>query len=83
MFGFILWIVVGGVSGYVAERLMGEDHSLVMNIGLGIAGAFLMNLMLALVLGLTGGNIIAQLISGIAGACVLILGYREFKKRQV
>lgn len=80
--GFILWIVVGGVAGYIAERLMGEDHNLMVNVGLGIAGAFLVNILLAVVLGLTGGNLVAQLLSGVVGACSLIWGYREYKKRQ-
>ena len=78
----ILWILVGGVAGYIAERLMGEDHSLVVNVALGIAGAFVMNIILAFVLGLTGGNLIAQLISGVAGACILIWVYRRYQKSQ-
>lgn len=82
LFGLILWVVVGGVSGYIAEKLMGEDHTLVVNVALGIAGAFIINILLAVVLGLTGGNLIAQLISGVVGACVLIWGYREYKKRR-
>jgi uncharacterized membrane protein YeaQ/YmgE (transglycosylase-associated protein family) len=82
MWEFLMWIVVGGAAGYIAERLMGEDHNLVVNVALGVAGAFLINILLATILGLTGGNVIAQLLSGIAGACALIWIHREYKKRQ-
>lgn len=80
--GFILWIIVGGVAGYIAERLMGEDHSLLVNVGLGIAGAFVFNIVLSALLWLPGGGLITQLVTGVVGACLLILGYREYKKRQ-
>jgi len=82
MFGFILWIIVGGIAGFIAERLMDEDHSLVMNVALGIAGAFVFNIFLSALLWLPGGALIAQLVTGVVGACVLIWGYREYKKRQ-
>jgi uncharacterized membrane protein YeaQ/YmgE (transglycosylase-associated protein family) len=81
MFGFILWIIVGGIAGYVAERVMKEDHSLVVNVGLGIAGAFLVNVIIQAVLWLPGGQLLAQLVAGVIGACLLIWGYREYKKR--
>jgi uncharacterized membrane protein YeaQ/YmgE (transglycosylase-associated protein family) len=80
-FGFILWIIVGGISGYIAELLMGEDHSLMVNVGLGIAGAFLINVIISVVLWLPFGSLIGQLVMGVAGACLLILAYREYKKR--
>ena len=82
MWGFLLWIVVGGVAGYIAERLMGEEHNLVVNVLLGIAGAFIINIVLSAVLWLPGGAMIAQLVTGVIGACLLIWGYREYQRRQ-
>lgn len=83
MIGLILWIIVGGVAGYVAERLMGANHNLLTNIGLGIGGSFVANIVLSL-LGYGGdGNLLGQLITGIIGACVLIWGYREYRRRQI
>lgn len=79
-FGLIMWIVVGGVAGFIAERILGEDHSILINVGLGIAGSILINLILWL-LGYTGGNILGQLVTGVLGAIVLVLGYREYKRR--
>lgn len=82
MWGFILALIIGGVAGYIAEKLMKAEHSLVINVVLGVAGAFIVNLILSLFLGLSGGNIFFQLIAGIVGACALIWGYRQYKLRQ-
>ncbi|MCB1516040.1 MAG: GlsB/YeaQ/YmgE family stress response membrane protein [Hyphomicrobiaceae bacterium] len=80
MFGFILWIVVGGVAGFIAERLLGEDHTIVMNVALGIGGSVVVNVVLWL-LGYSGGNLLGQLVTGVVGAIALVLGYREYKRR--
>jgi len=82
MIGFVLWLVVGGIAGYIAERLMKEDHPLHINIVLGVAGSVLGNSVLLFVLGLSGGNYIAQLLTGVVGACALIWGWREIEKRR-
>ena len=82
MWGLIIAIVIGGIAGYVAERIMNANHPLWLNIVLGIVGAFVFNLIL-MVLGFGGAsNIIGQLIAGIVGACLLIWGYREYEKRK-
>lgn len=82
MIGFILWIIVGGVAGYVAERVMKEDHPIYINVALGIAGSFVGNLLFSVVLGLSGGNLIAQFLFGVVGACALIWGYRQYEIRK-
>lgn len=80
MFGFLIWIIVGGVAGYIAERVLKEDHSLLLNVGLGVAGSFAINIVLW-VLGYSGGNILGQLVTGVIGAIALVLGYREYKRQ--
>lgn len=80
--GFILWLIAGSVAGFVAARVMNEENSVVVTVGLGIAGSVLVNIILSVFLGLGGGNLLAQFLGGIAGACILIWGYREYKKRQ-
>lgn len=81
MFGFILALIVGGVAGVIAARLMNSDFGMVTNVVLGIAGAFLFNVIVGLVFGLFGGNILWNLLAGILGACALIWGYRQYKSR--
>ncbi len=82
MFGFIFAIIIGGVAGTIAARLMKADNSLILNIILGVVGAFLLNLLLGLIFGLWGGNILWQLLAGIIGASALIWGYREYQNRK-
>jgi uncharacterized membrane protein YeaQ/YmgE (transglycosylase-associated protein family) len=36
--GFIAWIVVGAIAGYIASRVMNAKEGLLMMIGLGIVG---------------------------------------------
>ena len=82
MLGFIIAIIIGGVAGYIAERIMKVDHPIWLNVILGMAGAFLFNIIAWLLLGIAGGNILWQLVAGIIGACALIWGYREYEKRR-
>ncbi|GAB5536121.1 MAG: GlsB/YeaQ/YmgE family stress response membrane protein [Rubricoccaceae bacterium] len=37
--GWISWIIVGAVAGFLAEQIMKADMGLLMNLGLGIVGA--------------------------------------------
>lgn len=82
MLGLIISIIIGGVAGYIAERIMKADHPIWLNVVLGIAGAFLFNIILW-VLGFGGAsNILGQLIAGVVGACLLIWAYRQYELRQ-
>jgi uncharacterized membrane protein YeaQ/YmgE (transglycosylase-associated protein family) len=36
--GFIAWIVVGAIAGFIASRLMNAKEGLLMMVGLGIVG---------------------------------------------
>jgi uncharacterized membrane protein YeaQ/YmgE (transglycosylase-associated protein family) len=80
--GFILWLVVGGIAGYIAERLMKENHPIYINIALGIAGSAIINIVVMVVQTLPGGHLAAQLVTGVIGACALIFAYREYDKRR-
>lgn len=71
-FGWILSIILGGIAGWIAEKLMGSDHSLVMNIILGIVGALLGNWLFRLLIDTTAGGAIGQLVVAVIGACILI-----------
>ena len=41
MVNFIVWIIVGAIIGWVASQLMGHREGLLMNIVVGIVGAFI------------------------------------------
>jgi uncharacterized membrane protein YeaQ/YmgE (transglycosylase-associated protein family) len=78
---WIMWIVIGGLAGWIAEKLMKFDTGLIMNIVLGIVGAVVGNLLLGLV-GIGMGGLIWQLIVAVIGACILIFIYRMVKQKQ-
>lgn len=81
MIGFILALIIGGVAGFIASRLMNADFGMVLTIVLGVVGAFVFNLVFGLVFGIGGGNLLWQLLAGVLGACALIWGYRQYKSR--
>ena len=80
-FGWIMTIILGGLAGWIAEKVMKFDTGLIMNIILGIIGAIVGNFLLRLILGYTIGGWIGQLIVAVAGACILIYAYRAIKSR--
>ncbi len=78
--GLIMTIILGGLAGWIAEKVMKFDTGLLMNIVLGIGGALVGNFILR-ALGLAFGGLIGQLIVAVAGACLLIFIYRAIKSR--
>lgn len=79
-YGIIMSIIIGGIAGWIAEKVMKFDTGLIMNIVLGIVGAVVGNFLLGL-LGVGLGGFIGQLIVAVLGACILIFAYRAIKGR--
>jgi uncharacterized membrane protein YeaQ/YmgE (transglycosylase-associated protein family) len=79
--GWFLAIIVGGIAGWIAERLMKADHGLFKNILLGILGALIGNFILSLLTGATLPGLFGQLIVAVAGASFLIWIGRAFRGR--
>ncbi|MDY3127020.1 MAG: GlsB/YeaQ/YmgE family stress response membrane protein [Corynebacterium sp.] len=40
-FGFIAWIIIGAIAGFLAEKIMKRDHGLLTNIIVGVIGGLL------------------------------------------
>jgi len=80
-FGWILTIVIGGLAGWIAEKVMKFDTGLIMNIILGIVGAVVGNFLLINLLGIVLGGFLGQLIVAVVGACILIFIYRAIRGR--
>lgn len=80
-FGWIMTIIIGGLAGWIAEKVMKADHGLITNILLGIAGAVILNAILVGLMGSTFGGFIGQLIVAVIGACILIYGWRLIRSR--
>ncbi|MCF7698501.1 GlsB/YeaQ/YmgE family stress response membrane protein [Loktanella sp. M215] len=71
--GWLAAIIVGGIAGWLAEQFMKSNMGVLMNIILGIVGAFVFNLIFGSLLGLYAAESwISYLIAGFIGACLLI-----------
>lgn len=75
----ILWLVVGGVAGTVAGRLLrGRGYGPVGDIILGLIGSVIGGMLFSLLGVNLGFGIIGELIVAIVGAVVLVWGIRVF-----
>ncbi|MEX0859663.1 MAG: GlsB/YeaQ/YmgE family stress response membrane protein [Cucumibacter sp.] len=79
--GWIGAIIIGGIAGWIAERIMKGNHGLVTNIDLGILGAVLLNWALTSLTGSTLGGLFGQFVVAAVGACILIFLYRVLRGR--
>ncbi len=80
--GIIMSIILGGIAGFIAEKIMKADMGILMNIVLGIVGALVLNFVLGLLGIYAGGSWIVQSIIAIIGACILIGAYRAIAGRR-
>ena len=80
--GWIITIILGGLAGWIAEKIMNANHGLLTNIILGIVGAAVLNFILSTLLGIyPATNWLAYLIVAIIGACGLIAIWRAVAGR--
>ena len=77
--GFVIGILVGAVSGWLAGQIMNTQFSMLGNIGVGVIGGFVGSLLLS-VIGIHGSGIIGNIIVSVIGACVFIAIVRAVKK---
>lgn len=71
--GIIAWLIVGAIAGWLAGLFMkGSGFGLLMNIVVGIIGAFLGGFVLSL-LGIAGGaGLIGSIVVAFIGAVILL-----------
>ncbi|TAK84822.1 MAG: GlsB/YeaQ/YmgE family stress response membrane protein [Betaproteobacteria bacterium] len=86
--GFILWLIVGGVLGWVASMIMGtnDKQGIFLNVVVGIVGAFIGGLLLAPLFGTgtinAGDFSIGSLLVSLVGAVILLAIVNFFRKRR-
>jgi uncharacterized membrane protein YeaQ/YmgE (transglycosylase-associated protein family) len=77
MVNFIVWLIVGAIVGWVASMIMRTRGGLVLDIIVGIVGAFIAGLVLTPLLGIgtinQGDFSFAALIVSLLGAIILLL----------
>jgi len=87
--GFILWLIIGGVVGWLASLVMKRDASqgIVLNIVVGIVGALLGGWLISPLIGapsINSGEIsMASLLVSFLGAVILLAIVNLFTRRRV
>ena len=80
--GWIAWIIVGIVAGWLAEQIMKTDMGLLMNLVLGIVGALVGGFVLGLVgLDDSGNSMIYSIIVATIGAVIVLWVANKVKGR--
>ena len=76
--GWVAAILIGGFTGWLAEKYTGSRMGMLVNIAIGVIGAVIASALLDL-FGATWAGWIGYLVGGFAGACVLISAARMIK----
>ncbi len=74
--GWIAAIIIGGLAGWIAQRLMHTNTGIFLNIILGIVGASVASFILSII-GVHFAGWFGYLIAGLIGACLLIFLGRQ------
>jgi len=81
-FGFIGWIVVGIVAGFLAEKIMGRNHGLITNLIVGIVGALIGGFLSSTFFDFNAGTSwIWGIVIATAGAVILLFLLGLIKKK--
>jgi len=89
MINFIIWIILGGILGWIASMIMRTDaqQGTLLNIIVGIIGAFLAGMFLSPLFGVSTINqnnfSIASLLVSLLGAVILLAIVNLFRRGSV
>ena len=73
-------IIMGGIVGWIASKLMNTEGGLLRNIVTGVIGSFVGSIVFGII-GFHAYGLIANLIVGTVGACLFVwLGRKMFSK---
>ncbi len=81
--GFFGTLLIGGIAGWIAEKVMKANHGLLMNIVIGVVGSYI-GAFLANLLGIRIGEVFqgwfwGNLVVAAAGAIVLLFVLRKVR----
>lgn len=83
MLSILTWIIIGGLAGWIASKIMGTDKSMGIfaNIVVGVIGAFIGGFVFSLFggAGFTGFNIYSFLVA-LVGAVILLAIVKAIRK---
>ncbi|QFQ01541.1 Transglycosylase associated protein [Corynebacterium urogenitale] len=72
--GFLGWIIIGGLAGWIGSKIMGTDAQMgiIANIVVGIIGGLLGGFLLGFIFDVGSGGWIFSFITCLVGACVFL-----------
>ncbi|MBD0022739.1 GlsB/YeaQ/YmgE family stress response membrane protein [Gordonia pseudamarae] len=71
--GFFGWVIIGGLAGWIAGKVMDDKKGLILNIVLGIVGGLLGGWLLKIIgVDVEGGGLIFSFVTCLAGACLVL-----------
>ncbi len=82
--GFIAWIIIGGLAGWVASKIMNTDaqQGIILNIVVGIVGALIGGFLLgAFGMDMAGAGLVASFLTALLGAVLLLFVVKAVTKR--
>ena len=85
--GFLVWLLVGGVVGWLASLVMKTDaqQGIILNVVVGIVGAFLGGLLISPLVGLptinSGVLSVGSVLVSLVGAIILLAIVNLFRRR--
>lgn len=77
--GWIAFLIVGGIAGWLASTFMNKDQGILMNIVVGVVGAYIGGF-LGRAIGLTATGFIGSIIMATIGAVILLWVLGKLKK---
>jgi len=81
MSGFIVWIIVGAIAGFLASKVLsGKGMGLLWDIVVGILGGFLGGWLAGLA-GIAVSNLLMEIVVAFVGAAILLVVFRALTHR--
>ena len=83
MVGFIVWIIVGAIAGFLASKVLsGKGMGLLWDIVVGILGGFIGGWLAGLA-GIAVTNLLMEIVVAFVGAAILLVIFRALTHRGV
>ena len=77
--GLIVFLVLGGLAGFIADKVMKRGNGLLMNVLIGITGSFVGGFLSGIV-GISAGGFVGNLIIATVGAIIFLWVYDQMRK---
>lgn len=78
--GFISWVIIGLVAGWVAHRVLGGRSYILNNLALGLVGAIVGGLLYTRLSPETQPGFFVSLVSATVGAIIFLLVWRAIRR---